>query len=76
MKPPLEALDQWIRSRMRCVIWRHWKRPRTGRRQQVALGLDEHRGGSQRETGEAPGGMRAFCICAMHCLMAGSPRGG
>jgi RNA-directed DNA polymerase len=24
-----QKLDGWIRRRIRCVIWRHWKRPRT-----------------------------------------------
>src|SRR5690554_1266155 len=24
-KRPLEELDQWVRHRLRCLIWRHWK---------------------------------------------------
>ncbi|WP_432414577.1 group II intron reverse transcriptase/maturase [Chromohalobacter israelensis] len=43
VKRPLEALDQWIRRRLRCVIWRQWKRPRTRRRKLLALGLDDQR---------------------------------
>ncbi|WP_316935425.1 group II intron reverse transcriptase/maturase, partial [Halomonas sp. ANAO-440] len=43
VKRPLEALDQWIRRRLRCVIWRQWKRPRTRRRKLLALGLDDRR---------------------------------
>ena len=27
VKRPLEALDQWMRRRLRCVIWWQWKRP-------------------------------------------------
>ena len=43
VKRPLEALDGWIRRRLRCVIWRQWKRPWTRRRKLLALGLDEQR---------------------------------
>ncbi|OUE45678.1 hypothetical protein BZY95_03335, partial [Billgrantia desiderata SP1] len=43
VKRPLEALDGWIRRRLRCVIWRQWKRPRTRRRKLLALGLDDYR---------------------------------
>uniref|UniRef100_UPI0024751481 group II intron maturase-specific domain-containing protein n=1 Tax=Halomonas salinarum TaxID=1158993 RepID=UPI0024751481 len=43
VKRPLEALDGWIRRRLRCVVWRQWKRPRTRRRKLQALGLgDQH----------------------------------
>ncbi|WP_168017145.1 group II intron reverse transcriptase/maturase, partial [Halomonas salinarum] len=43
VKRPLEALDGWIRRRLRCVAWRQWKRPRTRRRKLQALGLgDQH----------------------------------
>ncbi|WP_283956740.1 group II intron maturase-specific domain-containing protein, partial [Halomonas sp. 15WGF] len=27
VKRPLEAMDGWIRRRLRCVIWWQWKRP-------------------------------------------------
>lgn len=43
VKRPLEALDGWIRRRLRCVIWRQWKRPWTRRRKLMALGLDDYR---------------------------------
>ena len=26
---PFKMLDSWIRRRLRCIIWRHWKTPRT-----------------------------------------------
>jgi RNA-directed DNA polymerase len=29
VKGIFEELDSWIRRKLRCVIWRHWKRPRT-----------------------------------------------
>lgn len=43
VKGPLEALDRWIRRRLRGLIWRQWKRPRTRRRKLLALGLDAYR---------------------------------
>ena len=29
MKSTLEAIDQWLRRRIRMCIWKAWKRPRT-----------------------------------------------
>jgi RNA-directed DNA polymerase len=43
VRRPLEALDQWVRRRLRCVIWRQWKRPATRRRKLKARGLDAYR---------------------------------
>jgi RNA-directed DNA polymerase len=39
----LEELDKWLRHRLRCILWRQWKRPRTRLRELVHRGLDrEH----------------------------------
>ena len=54
VKRPLEALDQWVRRRLRCVIWRQWKRPGTRRRKLLALGLDEPRARKSAGTGRGP----------------------
>ena len=35
-----EALDGWVRRRLRGIIWRQWKRPTTRFRRLCALGLD------------------------------------
>ena len=35
-----EALDSWIRRRLRCVLWRQWKRPRTRVRKLLAFGAN------------------------------------
>ena len=51
---PLEALDGWIRRRLRCVIWRQWKRPRTRRRKLLALGLGEQRAWKSAGNGRGP----------------------
>lgn len=39
----LEALDGWLRRRLRCMLWRQWKRPRTRERNMIALGLRPER---------------------------------
>jgi RNA-directed DNA polymerase len=42
-KAVLEELDGWLRRRLRCLLWRQWKRPRTRARELRALGLDAAR---------------------------------
>jgi len=37
-----EGLDGWIRRRIRDILWRQWKRPRTRRKRLITLGLKEH----------------------------------
>jgi group II intron reverse transcriptase/maturase len=36
----LEELDKWVRRRLRCLLWRQWKRARTRVRHLRALGLE------------------------------------
>jgi group II intron reverse transcriptase/maturase len=36
----LKELDSWLRRRLRCVLWRQWKRPRTRAHKLRSLGLD------------------------------------
>ncbi|SIN62294.1 group II intron reverse transcriptase/maturase [Vreelandella aquamarina] len=54
VKRPLEALDQWMRRRLRCVIWRQWKRPQTRRRKLRGLGLDAYRAWKSAGNGRGP----------------------
>jgi hypothetical protein len=42
-KGVLAELDGWVRRRLRCVLWRQWKRPATRARHLRALGLDAAR---------------------------------
>lgn len=35
----LQALDSWLRRRLRCIVWRQWKRPRTRMKRLIALGV-------------------------------------
>lgn len=54
VKRRLEALDPWIRRRLRGLVWRQWKRPRTRRRKLQALGLDEYRAWKSAGNGRGP----------------------
>ena len=35
----IEVLDAWVRKRMRVLIWRHWKQPKTRKRRMIQRGL-------------------------------------
>lgn len=37
-----EKLDRWIRRKIRDILWRQWKRPRTRYKRLVGLGLTKH----------------------------------
>jgi len=43
VKKIFEELDRWIRRRLRSIIWRQWKRPRTRFRNLMKIGLEEDR---------------------------------
>ncbi len=42
-KQALEDLDGWIRRKLRCMLWRQWKRPYTRARNLMKAGLTEER---------------------------------
>jgi RNA-directed DNA polymerase len=44
VKGVLEALDSWMRRRLRCLLWRQWKRQGTRDRKLRALGLSAGNG--------------------------------
>jgi len=43
VKGHLEVLDGWLRRKLRCLIWRQWKRPRVRVRKLRRLGLSADR---------------------------------
>lgn len=43
VKSTFEELDAWIRRKLRCLVWRHWKKPRTRFKKLRQLGIDERR---------------------------------
>jgi group II intron reverse transcriptase/maturase len=54
VKGVFEALDGWVRRRLRLVLWRQWKRPRTRVRKLVALGLAPARAWTSAYNGRGP----------------------
>jgi group II intron reverse transcriptase/maturase len=53
-KGVLEELDSWMRRRLRCLLWRQWKRPATRARKLRALGLDAERARLSAGNGHGP----------------------
>ena len=50
----LQELDGWIRRKLRCLLWRQWKRPATRNRKLQAAGLDEMRAWKSASNGRGP----------------------
>jgi group II intron reverse transcriptase/maturase len=51
---PIEELDAWVRRRLRCLVWRQWKRPRTRATKMLTLGLDAQRAWKSSVNGRGP----------------------
>jgi RNA-directed DNA polymerase len=49
-----EELDAWIRRRLRLILWRQWKRPRTRLKELRKRGLDEDRAAESAYNGRGP----------------------
>lgn len=49
-----EELDAWIRRRLRLILWRQWKRPRTRLRELSKRGLAEGRAAESAHNGHGP----------------------
>ena len=49
-----EALDAWIRRKLRMLLWRQWKRPRTRVRELCRRGLDAARAAASASNGRGP----------------------
>jgi len=43
VKKPFEELDGWLRRKLRCILWRQWKRPYTRAKKMMQRGLSEER---------------------------------
>ena len=53
-KRVLEDLDNWIRRKLRCLLWRQWKRPATRNKRLQARGLDGTRAWKSASNGRGP----------------------
>ena len=54
VKATFEALDGWLRRKLRAILWRQWKRPRTRRRKLIAWGLGPERARLSAGNGHGP----------------------
>jgi len=54
VKGVFEELDGWIRRRLRCVIWRQWKQPRTRAKGLIRRGLDKVQSWKSASNGRGP----------------------
>jgi RNA-directed DNA polymerase len=53
-KGVFEELDGWMRRKLRCVLWRQWKRPRTRATRLMQRGLDPERAWRSAFNGRGP----------------------
>ena len=54
VKAGFEALDEWLRRKLRCILWRQWKRPRTRAKKLRQMGLDPERARLSAGNGRGP----------------------
>lgn len=50
----LESMDGWVRRKLRCILWRQWKRPATRERYLRRLGLSAARAWKSSVNGRGP----------------------
>ena len=54
VKGVFEELDGWIRRKLRCILWRQWKRTFTRAKNLMKCGLDEVRAWKSATNGRGP----------------------
>jgi RNA-directed DNA polymerase len=54
VKAAFEQLDFWLRRRLRCILWRQWKRGRTRMKKLIHLGIDRQRARKSAFNGRGP----------------------
>lgn len=54
VKAAFEALDQWVRRRLRCLLWRQWKHWRTRARRLLQHGVERLRAYRSATNGRGP----------------------
>jgi RNA-directed DNA polymerase len=54
VKGIFEELDGWLRRKLRCILWRQWKRPYTRARKLMQRGLTETRAWRSATNGRGP----------------------
>ena len=54
VKKPFDDLDGWIRRKLRCILWRQWKRSFTRATKLMQRGLSEERAWKSAQNGRGP----------------------
>ena len=54
VKSAFEQLDEWLRRKLRCILWRQWKTPRTRARRLLERGIDQARASISAYNGHGP----------------------
>jgi RNA-directed DNA polymerase len=54
VKITFEHLDEWLRRKLRCMLWRQWKTPRTRAKRLMAQGIDQVRAYTSAYNGRGP----------------------
>jgi RNA-directed DNA polymerase len=54
VKGSFEELDGWIRRKLRCILWKQWKRPKRRAQQLRKRGLDPSRARASAGNGRGP----------------------
>nr|WP_231875428.1 group II intron maturase-specific domain-containing protein [Desulfuromonas sp. DDH964] len=54
VKGIFEELDKWLRRKLRCILWRQWKRPYTRAKRLMQRGLPEARAWKSATNGRGP----------------------
>jgi len=54
VKNTFEYLDEWLRRKLRCILWRQWKKPRTRAKRLMERGIDQLRAYTSAYNGRGP----------------------
>jgi RNA-directed DNA polymerase len=54
VKASFEELDEWVRRKLRCLLWRQWKRPKTRLKTLAERGIDKARAAKSAYNGRGP----------------------
>jgi len=54
VKGVFEELDGWIRRKLRLILWRQWKKPRTRTGKMIRLGIERVRAAASASNGRGP----------------------
>ena len=54
VKNTFEYLDEWLRRKLRCILWRQWKKPRTRAKRMMERGVDQIRAYTSAYNGRGP----------------------